>query len=532
MDDPLHLLFVAAENDALPGGKVGGVGDVIRDVPFALAQLPGFNGSITVVTPSYGFLQKNAVRSLGFVDFAFGGVSSSAELLEVQPRREVPRVRHIVIHHSAFEFVDPVTGKHRIYCDDPPDEPFASDATRFARFCAAVAEGLLLGRFGAINRLHLHDWHTGFFFILRQFEQRYAMLRSVKTAFSIHNLALQGVRPLNGYESSLEQWFPGLAYDRVVVEDPEYQGCVNPMAVGIRLADRVHVVSPNYADEICLPSRPKRNHPDCIFFGGEGLEFELLRAKQEGRLIGILNGCEYPVEQEMSVRDDVSWSRLLEILSSEVMRWPGSVTNPRNAAALRKMLEWRRQPRPQVVMTTVTRLVDQKTRLMRYPEGPSPIERVLARVGSDAVYILAGTGDPQYEEFFSEIAGLYDNFLFLSGFSVSGAEALYRDGDLFLMPSAFEPCGISQMLAMRAGQPCVVHATGGLKDTVHDGVTGFAFTGNSADTLGMGFIEKTLAAVRMKCFRPDEFATIRSNAAAERFLWSDAVNQYVEKLYR
>lgn len=532
MAEALHILFVAAENDSLPGGKVGGVGDVIRDVPLALSALPGFNGSVTVVTPSYGFLQRNAVRSLGTVDFAFQGEVTGAEILEVHPKREAANVRHLVVHHPSFEFVDPKTGKHRIYCDDPPGEPFATDATRYARFCAAVAEGLLLGRFGTINRLHLHDWHTGFFLILRQFEQRYAMLRSVRTVFSIHNLALQGVRPLNGYESALESWFPNLTYDRAVVEDPEYLGCVNPMAVGIRLSDRVHVVSPNYAEEVCLPTRPKRNAPNCIFFGGEGLEFELLKAKLDGRLIGILNGCEYPEGRLVSARDDASWSHLLETLSAEVMRWPGSVTNPRNGAALRRMLEWRRRPRPNVVMTSVTRIVDQKTRWMRFPEGPSPLERILARTGSDAVYILTGTGDPQYEEFFSEVAELYDNFLFLSGFSVNGAEMLYADGDLFLMPSAFEPCGISQMLAMRDGQPCVVHATGGLKDTVDDGVTGFTFVGDSADALGMGFVERTLAAVRMKCLRPDEFAAISRNAATARFLWSDAAQQYVEKLYR
>lgn len=532
MSEPLHLLFVAAENDALPGGKVGGVGDVVRDVPLALSALPKFDGTITVVTPSYGFLQTNPLRSLGTVEFSFAGEQATAELFEVAPKRTAPNVRHVVVHHPSFEFVDPVTGRHRIYCDDPPGEPFATDATRYARFCAALAEALLLGRFGTINRLHLHDWHTGFFLILRQFDPRYALLKGIKTVFSIHNLALQGVRPLRGYESALESWFPALSYETAVVEDPEYLGCMNPMAIGIRLADRVHVVSPNYADEICLPSRPKRNHPECVFFGGEGLEFELLRAKDEGRLVGILNGCEYPADQVLSPRDDASWLKLVDTIYSEVSRWPGATSNPRHVATLRRLLEWKRRSRPKVVMTSVTRVVDQKVRLMRYPEGPTPIERVLARTGSDGVYILAGTGDAQYESFFADLAGLYENLLFVSGFSMASADALYGEGDLFLMPSAFEPCGISQMLAMRSGQPCVVHATGGLKDTVIDGETGFAFSGTTQETLGMGFMEKTMVAVRMKMNRPDEFEEIRARAAAQRFLWSDAVAQYVAKLYQ
>ncbi len=532
MAEPLHLLFVAAENDALPGCKVGGVGDVVRDVPLALSAHPAFEGTITVVTPSYGFLHASPLRLLGSVEFAFSGERTSAELFEVAPKRTAPNVRHVVVHHPSFEFIDPTTGRHRIYCDDPPGEPFATDATRYARFCAALAESLLLGKLGAVNRVHLHDWHTGFFLILREFEPRYSLLRGIKAAFSIHNLALQGVRPLRGYESALESWFPGLQYDLAVVEDPEYLGCMNPMAVGIRLADRVHVVSPNYADEICLPSRPKRNHPDCVFFGGEGLEFELLRAKDEGRLVGILNGCEYPPGQSLSLRDDASWLKLVDTIYSEVARWPGATSNPRHAGTLRRLLEWKRRARPGVVMTSVTRVVDQKVRLMRFPEGPTPIERVLARTGNDAVYILAGTGDAQYESFFADLTGLYENLLFINGFSVSSAEALYGEGDLFLMPSAFEPCGISQMLAMREGQPCVVHATGGLKDTVIDGETGFAFDGTTQEALGMGFMEKTMSAVRMKINRSAEFEAIRSRAAAQRFLWSDAVGQYLERLYR
>ena len=126
-------------------------------------------------------------------------------------------------------------------------------------------------------------------------------------------------------------------------------------------------------------------------------------------------------------------------------------------------------------MTSVTRVVDQKVRLMRVPDAPSPLDRILQQAGDDVVYLLAGSGDRGYETFLDEAARRNSNLIFLNGYSQSGADALYRAGDLFLMPSAFEPCGISQMLAMRDCQPCVVHAIGGLKDTVHDGVTGFTF---------------------------------------------------------
>lgn len=531
MPDPLHILFVAAENDALPGGKVGGVGDVVRDVPLALAAHPDFQGTVTVLSPSYGFLHQDPISSLGTIEFSFGGQSSIAELYEVAPKRAVANVRHVVIHHPDFKFIDPVSGRPRIYCDDPPNQPFATDANRFAKFCAALAEGLLHGKFRAINRLHLHDWHTGFFLILRQFEERYTLLRSIWTVFSIHNLALQGIRPLAVESSSLANWYPELKYNTDRIRDPEYHDCVNPMAVGIRFANRVHVVSPNYADEVCRPSLPKRNHPECVFFGGEGLEGDLLQARSEGRLVGILNGCEYPVEQSPVVRDEAGWQLLLDACISEVERWPNAFKNPRHLAALDRLRSWRQRARPAVVMTSVTRVVDQKTRLMRYPESPSPIERVLARSGDDAVYILAGSGDSQYEAFFAELATLYDNFVFLNGFSVKAADTLYEQGDLFLMPSAFEPCGISQMLAMRAGQPCVVHATGGLKDTVHDGETGFTFEGRTPQELGNRFVDRTLKAIRLKQFEPALFEAIGQRAAEQRFLWSDSVARYLSKLY-
>ena len=532
MTASFEILFVAAENDALSGGKVGGVGDVVRDVPPALAALPEFAGSVSVVVPSYGFLHREPLRSLGTIEFSFAGVAETAELFEVRGKRPTERVRQLVLHHEKFEFLDPQTNKHRIYCDDPPDAPFATDSTRFALFCAAVAEGLIQGRFGAINRLHLHDWHCGTLLVLREFNPRYALLKTIRTAFTIHNTALQGVRPVRGEVSSLEEWFPDLDYRFPVVADPDYIDCFNPMAVGIRLADRVHVVSPSYADEICEPSRPGRNHPQCVFFGGEGLEGDLQQARAQGRLVGILNGCEYSSASPAPVPSDVGWQTLLSTLITELEKWTAASPSPRHHIALRRLRSWQQQARPNVVMTSVTRVADQKVRLMRYPEGPSPIERLLARSADDAVYIMAGTGDGQYESFFAELAELYENFVFVNGFSIKGADALYVHGDLFLMPSAFEPCGISQMLAMRAGQPCVVHAIGGLKDTVQHMQTGICFSGSTPEELGLNFVDQTLRAIRAQCNKPADFAQIRAGARAQRFLWEDSVRQYVERLYR
>lgn len=538
----LHILMAAAENDALPGGKVGGVGDVVRDAPRALASLPDFDGTVSVVVPSYGFLHETAKQSLGTYAFPFAGREETVELFVV--RGFVPGtrtlegesgdvssgVRQLVIHHPLFEALD-AQGRKRIYVDDPPKEPFASDASRFALFSAAVVAGLMQDRFGVVNRLHLHDWHLGCALMLRAFDRRYEPLQDLRTIFTIHNLALQGVRPLEGFASSLQAWFPDSAIPYPAVRDPDWTECVNPMASAIRLADAVHVVSPGYAEEVCQASRPARCDEHCTFFGGEGLEADLQQARHEGRLFGILNGCEYEPERQLMPRTQESWRSLLDVLIGELQSWHAANPSARHELGLQRLGQWRETPRPKVVMTSVTRAVDQKVRLMKHPIDASPLDRILSETAGRAVFILAGSGDAAYEEFLASVSRRHNNFVFVNGYSGTGADSLYDAGDLFLMPSAFEPCGISQMLAMRSGQPCVVHAIGGLKDTVRNDETGFCFSGDSPQELGDGFVAAALRATTVKCDQPWEYAAIQQRAFEQTFQWSDAVRAYVETLY-
>ena len=535
MADSLNILMVAAENDALAGGKVGGVGDVVRDVPCALADLPEYEGSVSVVCPSYGFLHEIPKASLGTVEFSFGGERLTAELFEVEGKRPHAGVRLLVLHHAAFETIDSASGRKLIYVDDGAEHPFASDATKFACFNAAVAQAVLQGSFGEVDIVHLHDWHAGLFLMLREFDPALSDLRSKRTVFTIHNIALQGIRPLDGYASSLKSWFPELNYDLPTVQDPEFFDCMNPMAIGVRLADKVHVVSPGYVPEVCQPSRPQRNDPLCVFFGGEGLEEDLQAAREQGRLVGILNGCEYDATPStLPSHDEASWRNLLSGLVAELAGWyQRSQTFP-NWLAHQRLSNWleNNRPRPSVVMTSVTRVVDQKVRLMRTPNEAPPLDRILTAADDDVVYLLAGNGDRGYEKFLHDLARKHDNFVFLNGYSHRGAELLYQTGDLFLMPSAFEPCGISQMLAMRDGQPCVVHSIGGLKDTVNDGETGFAFSGSTPEELGDGFVETTRRAIELKRNSEAGFGEIRNAAFGCRFLWSDSVRRYLSELYR
>ena len=128
----MHIVMMAAENDALPGFKVGGIGDVLRDLPPALAAL---GSTVTVVTPSYGLRDElPSARHMNTVNVAFRGTAEPVEILEARPDNAAPGVRNLVLDHAAFS----ACGRGKVYCDDPPEQPFASDASKFASVRAAL----------------------------------------------------------------------------------------------------------------------------------------------------------------------------------------------------------------------------------------------------------------------------------------------------------------------------------------------------------------------------------------------------------
>ncbi len=522
MSHALKILMVASENDALPGAKVGGIGDVVRDVPPGLAR---HGCEVCVVIPAYGALANlPGEQRLGVVEVGFGGVSQHVEFYEVPGRRPHPGVRHVVVDHPQFA----ACGRGRVYCADPPATPFATDATKFALFCQAVAEALVRGLFGHLDVLHLHDWHAALLLVLRRFHPAFRSLQAMPTVFSIHNLALQGVRPLHGHASSLGTWYPGLSYNHALVADPRWPDCINPMAAGIRLADRVHTVSPSYAEEILQSSAVESRG----YYGGEGLEGDLRAARREERLFGILNGCEYPEEPGPAAP---SWVELLSLLKTETLRWIAQHEHVPTAhfLALQRLERLLDRERPGLVLTSVGRITDQKVRLLRQPgpDGRPALHGILDALGERGVCLFLGSGDPAYERFIAETGGRFENLVFLNGYSEAVSAALYAAGDLFLMPSSFEPCGISQMLAMRAGQPCLVHHVGGLRDTVRDGVDGFAFTGTNLTEQAGNLVTALRAALDLREHEPKRWKSIGAAAAAARFSWDDSVKDYLKQLY-
>jgi starch synthase len=497
----------------------------VGQVPQALASL---GCKVTVAVPSYGFLHgRPGSRRVDTLAFRFHGYRHMADLYEVPPDAPVTGVRHMVVEHPLLGSRHPSTGEWSLYTHDTADRPFATDATRFAFFCAALAEAVCAGSLGGIDVIHLHDWHAAPLAFLRAYAPEFEALKAFHTVYTIHNLALQGVRPIDGDPSSLRSWFPDLSFDPGELTDPRWPDCVNFMRAGIRLSDAVHTVSPSYAREILSPGDPPAR------YGGEGLETDLVEAERSGHLFGILNGCPYPAGNE---RRALPFSELMALCRSRVARWStrGEQVAPVHFLAHSRMVDLTLAAEPpEALLTCVGRVTEQKMLLMGEAgsDGQPGLESILALLGSRGLLVLLGTGEPRWERRLLDIAVAKDRFLFLNGYSDACAEALYTGGDLFLMPSSFEPCGISQMLSMRAGQPCVAHAVGGLKDTVKDGENGFSFNGTGVAEQVDGFVRATGEALSLRRNQPDRWRSIRLEAAAARFSWEDAARRYMDRLY-
>ena len=488
------------------------MGDVVRDVP---REIAGRGDNVLVVVPSYGRLHQNATL-VGTLHFTLRGTAYEAELYKATPKKELPGITHFVIHHPEIE-----AGQIAHMYHHDPEEPFFTDAIKFIIFCTAVATAIKEGFFGEIDIMHLHDWHSSLLLFLRAFHPEYSSLRRIRVVYSIHNLAIQGIRPFSGNYSSLETWFPGIPYDQKALEDQRYPDCINLMALGIRLSDAVHTVSPTYMNDIMKPSLPPE------FIGGEGLEDDLQAAHREGRLFGILNGCNY-----RNIRT-AETGNLFPATIKAIFNWLQMEDKKYKADFLahtgEKVIGLMEKP-PQIICSSVARLTEQK--FYFYKNDPDSLGSLLSRLDEvGGIYMLLGTGVPEYEEYFRGVSHQYPNFVFINAQSEDLIDSMYLESDLYLMPSLFEPCGISQMLAMRNGNPCLAHATGGLNDTIEHLKTGFLFGGDTYPDKLKDLQGVFKQALDIFFYDPHRWNDIRAAARKQRFTWKKSVNDYYRELY-
>lgn len=507
-----NFLFVSAENDALAACKAGGMADVVRDVP---RQLAATGDQVHVIVPAYNRLHKKG-RLITELKFNIRGEETVAQLYEVKPKKEYSGITHYVIHHPEI-----VEGNIAHIYNDDPEEPFFTDTVKYFIFNTAVAQAVKQNIFDHIDVIHLHDWHTALLLFHRKFHQDYKVLQQSWFVYSIHNLSLQGIRPLNDNFASVNNFFPEVGYEYDVVKDGRYNDCINLMAVGIRLADEVHTVSPSYMQDIMRPS----HKPE--FIGGESLEEDLKKAYAEGRLHGILNGVNY---QNMRVAQK---GKLYPNILRQLFKWIQEESKKYKADILantgEKVVDLIENP-PRFVVSSVARMTEQK--FYFFKQKPEALKEILRKLEAhNGIFILLGTGEPEYESLMREISYEHANFIFINGQSEDIIDSIYLESDLYFMPSLFEPCGISQMLAMRNGVLCLVHHTGGLIDTVDAGKNGFSFKGEHIEDTIANMVSSFDSCLDVYFNDRPQWNKMRRKAKAVRFSWENSVKEYYSKLY-
>ncbi|MDY4042084.1 MAG: glycogen synthase GlgA [Collinsella sp.] len=473
----MGVVFASAE--AAPFVKTGGLGDVAGSLPHALAAA----GVDTVVmVPNYATIAEEYRREMEHV---------TSFQVPLGWRSEYCGIERLARDGMTYLFLD----NERYFARDYP-YGFFDDGERFAFFAKAVVESLQhLAPHFTCDILHANDWHTALSPVfLREFYRGIPLYDNVRTVFSIHNIAFQGQ-----FSDTVLSDILGLAHVPAAAHQLRADATsVNYMLGALNYADAITTVSPTYAEEIKTAAF------------GEGLDGVLRR--RGGALQGIVNGidCAHfdpasdPAIPARFTADDLSGKAACK-------------------AALQEELGLEvRDDRP--LMTMVTRLTRQK--------GLDLVTYALDRILSGGVQVaVLGTGDAAYENALRYFEGKYPGQMAARiQFDPALSQRMYAGSDLFLMPSLFEPCGLSQMIAMRYGTLPVVRETGGLKDTVvpynyetGEG-TGFSFANFNGEELG----DAVFRAARLFWDDRAAFTRVIRQAMAQDFSWTVSAERYLD----
>lgn len=472
----MKILFVTSE--CAPFSKSGGLADVAFSLPPALKKL---GDEIAIITPLYQCVRESFGSSLTFVKEIRVKIGGRENLYCGLLRGELSGVPVYFIDNEHF-FHRP-----RLY-------GYGDDGLRFAFFSRAVIDLLHdLDFFPQI--LHCNDWESAPAILYLKNDQVWREeYKQIKTVYTIHNIAYQGQFGVNELYDTFglpEGWYQGgLGY--------EYEGRhdINLMKGAMLMADAVSTVSPTYARELHYPA---------FAFGLQGVVDMV-----DHKLYGILNGidvghydpsCDPLIPYHFSVED----MRGKALCKREIQRIFGLSEEP----------EW-------PLLCSVARLVEQK--------GIELIRQILPQLMDMGVQLIVfGQGDPQYVDYFNWAREKWPGQLgFSSHYNEPMASKVFAGADMYLMPSRFEPCGLSQMMAMRYGTVPIVHETGGLKDSVRaykdfDGVgDGFAFSDYQAKDLLLAISE----AVKLYFSSEETFFKLRRRCMNKDFSWDKSALQY------
>lgn len=473
----MQIVFASAE--CAPFVKTGGLGDVAGSLPSALVRA---GAEVIVMVPKYATIKDEYKAQMEhFSDF----------YVSLGWRNEYCGLEKLEHDGVTYMFID----NERYFARDYP-YGFFDDGERFAFFSKAITESLQHLPAGfECDILHCNDWQTALAPVfLREFYQGLPLCDRVKTVFSIHNVAFQGQ-----FSDTVMEDILGVAHIPAAASQLRCDACsINYMLGALRYADAITTVSPTYANEIQTPEF------------GEGLD-GVLRERSYA-LQGILNGIDvagfdpatdkriaanYTVEDRSGKA--VCKAKLQEELGLEV-----------------------RDDRPLMVM--VTRLTRQKgLDLVMYA-----LDRILA--GGVQVAVL-GTGDRDYEDGLRYFQDKYPGTMAARiEFDPALSQRMYAAADMFLMPSKFEPCGLSQIIAMRYGTLPIVRETGGLKDTVQpyneftgEG-TGFSFTNFNGDEMG----DAVFRAARLFWDNREAWDQLVTQAMSQDFSWTRSADKYLD----
>ena len=474
----LKVLYVASE--AVPFVKTGGLADVAGSLPKALKKQ---GVDVRVVMPKYG---KIAREYLDKMEHVYDGEFT------VSWRTKFLGIDKLVMDGVTFYFID-----NQEYFYREGFYGYGDDAERFSFFSRAALEILPQEDFWP-DVIHTNDWHTALVNIYLRLDhvgdERY---EKIKTVFTIHNLKYQGVFPKDIMSDVL-----GLDWQYFNNGDLEYYDAVNLMKGAIIYADNVTTVSRTYAQEIQYE------------YFGEGLD-GLLRSRA-GDLHGIVNGLDdtiYNPSTDPYLTDPFSQYDATNAMEKKTD----------NKVALQRLLDLPAE-RQTPLVAMVTRLVE--------PKGLDLVVRILDELleHENMQFVLLGVGERVYEDWFRELAWRHPTKVSANiYFSDEMAQRIYASASIFLMPSAYEPCGLGQLIAMRYGAIPVVRATGGLTDTIipynkskGEG-NGFLFENYNAHDM-MYAIKKALTLYRDLT----SWKRLMTNAMQSDYSWARSAKEYKE----